>query len=262
MHVTKHQPGMFSWADMPVLDIDSAQTFYTKLLGLEANATPIGPGMTYVALTKGGRSCCALYNMGEKDMQERGGPWWVSYFTVEDADATAERVKELGGAVLYEPFDVFEEGRMGIVQDSTGAVFAIWQPNRGIGAEVFGEPGALAWAELYTNDVQAAATFYNGLFGWNANQVTMPNGEEYTFFDLDGQPATGMMAIREEWGAVPPNWSIYLAVEDLDDALRLVEESGGRVINPPVEVETVGRFSFIQDPTGAHLSLMQLEQEG
>ena len=258
MEITKHQPGMFSWADMPVLDIERAQAFYTGLLNVEASSTPMGPGMAYVVLNKAGKSCCALYPVTEEQMQQRGGrSWWLSYFTVEDADATAARVKELGGSVMAGPFDVFDAGRLAIIVDPAGAMFAVWQPKQGIGAEVFGEPGALAWNELYTNDVAAATTFYGGLFGWQASPAPSPVGE-YTVFSLDGQPACGMMAIREEWGPVPPNWSIYLAVEDLESSLELVVEMGGKVLYPPMEVENVGRISMIQDPMGAYLSVIQI----
>lgn len=262
MEVTKHQPGMFSWADLPTLDLNKALDFYTGLLKLDANPTEIAPGMTYAALSKAGKNCCAVYTMDEASMQERGGPWWVSYFTVDDANAAAERVKALGGSVWFEPFDVFEEGRMAVVADSTGATFALWQPKRGIGAELFGEPGALAWNELYTHDVEAATSFYGGLFGWKANAAATPDGGEYTVFDLEGQPASGMMAIREEWGEMPANWSIYLAVEDLEEALKLVDAKGGRIINQPMRIEGVGTFSFIQDPMGAYLSVMELESAG
>ena len=263
MEVTKHQPGMFSWADMPVLDIEKAQAFYTRLLDVDASSTPVGPGMAYVVLNKAGKSCCALYPVTEEQMQQRGGrSWWLSYFTVEDADATAARAKELGGAVFAGPFDVFDAGRLAIIQDPPGAMFAVWQAKQGIGAEVFGEPGALAWNELYTNDVAVATTFYGGLFGWQANAATGGDGGAYNVFTLEGQPACGMMAIRKEWGPVPPNWSIYLAVEDLETSLELVKEMGGKVLYPPMEVENVGRFSMLQDPMGAYLSVIQIARKG
>ena len=260
MDVAKHQPGMFSWADMPVLDIDKAQDFYTRLLGLNATSNPVGPDMTYVMLDKAGKSSCALYGVSEQAMNERGGPWWQSYFTVDDADDSAEKAKALGGTIVYGPVDVFDAGRMAIVIDPTGAVFAIWQPGANIGAEVFGEPGALAWNELYTHDVDKATAFYGGLFGWNPNPVKAADGGDYTMFDLGGQPACGMMAIRPEWGEMPSNWSIYLAVENLEESLKLVEEMGGKVVSPVMEVENVGRFSFIQDSTGAYLSVIQIAQ--
>ena len=259
MEIKKHEPGMFSWADMPSLDVEKAQAFYTRLLGLEATSTPMGPGMTYVVLNKKGKSCFAMYPVTEAEMKERGGqPYWLSYFTVEDADATSERMKELGGTVMHGPFDVFTAGRMAVAMDPIGAIFAVWQPKEGIGAEVFGEPGALAWNELYTHNTETAAQFYGGLFGWSPNRVNAADGGEYTEFQLNGKSAAGMMAIREEWGEMPANWSVYFAVDDLDASLEVAKGLGAKQITPAMKVEGVGRFSFIQDPQGCYLSIIQI----
>ena len=62
--------------------------------------------------------------------------------TVEDAEDAA-RSGELGGTVMMEPFDVMEAGRMALLQDPTGAVFAIWQPRDNIGANLVNGPGRL-----------------------------------------------------------------------------------------------------------------------
>ena len=74
--------------------------------------------------------------------QEGQHPAWLSYVTVEDADAAAQRAGELGGTVMMEPFDVMEAGRMALLQDPTGAVFAIWQPRDNIGANLVNGPGS------------------------------------------------------------------------------------------------------------------------
>ena len=55
-------------------------------------------------------------------------PAWVSYVAVEDADAAAARVRQLGGTVCAEPWEVGEAGRMAVVIDPAGAAFALWQP--------------------------------------------------------------------------------------------------------------------------------------
>ena len=85
---------------------------------------------------------------------------WQTYFTVASADETAARIKELGGSDAQGPFDVSTSGRMAFAKYPTGAVFAIWQPKDMIGAQVFGEPGAPAWTELYTHDTEAETRFY------------------------------------------------------------------------------------------------------
>ncbi len=263
LEIDKHEPGMFSWADLGTTDPEGAKQFYTELLGLDAMDIPMGEGMSYSMLNKGGRSSCALYRMPpEMEKMTGGHPFWVSYFTVESADDTAERIKEVGGTVMNGPFDVFTSGRMVVAQDPTGAMFSVWEPKDHIGAGVFGEPGALAWNELYTHDVGTAAKFYGDLFGWSASTATAGDGGDYTVFQLNGRPAAGMMRIRPEWGAVPPNWSIYFAVGDLDGSLDKIKALGGKQINPAMEVPDVGRFSFVQDPQGAYFSIMQMARRG
>ena len=49
--------------------------------------------------------------------------WSVDFWT-EDADATAETAKELGGSVVAGPFDT-PVGRTAVVADREGAVFSV-----------------------------------------------------------------------------------------------------------------------------------------
>ena len=259
MEVTRHEPGMFSWADLASPYAAGSKKFYTELLEVDATDMAAGPDAFYTTLNKNGRNTCAIYQMDEEMKQMlRGQALWHSYFTVESADDAARRVSELGGAVVAEPFDVFEAGRTAVVRDSTGAAFSVWQPKSEIGAQIFGEPGALAWNELYTHDTDAAEKFYAGLFGWSANRRMSADSGDYVEYRLGGKPAAGMMAIRKEWGEVPPYWSIYLAVADLTAARAKAKELGAREITPLLEVPEVGRFVFIQDPQGAYVTIIQI----
>ncbi len=259
MEITKHTPGMFSWADLATPDPEGSKAFYTEFLGLTAIDLPMQPGMVYSMLAKDGSNVCAIYQMPEEMGQMTGGqPVWNSYFTVESADETASRVAELGGAVMMGPVDVFDSGRMVVSSDPTGAVFSVWEPKSHTGAQVFGEPGALAWNELKTHDTEAAAQFYGGLFGWSANTTPSAGGGEYTEFRLDGVSAAGMMAIRKEWGEVPPNWTVYFAVASLDAALDTANRLGATVAMAPMEVQGVGRFALLRDPQGAYVYVIQI----
>ena len=75
---------------------------------------------------------------------------WNTYVWVESADATAAKVREAGGKVLVEPFDVMEAGRMAVCADREGAVFCLWQAKRHRGAQVVNEHGALNFNDLNT----------------------------------------------------------------------------------------------------------------
>ena len=260
MEVSKHEPGTFSWADLATTDGEGAKRFYTQILGLTATDIPMGDRPPYVMLGKNDKKVCALLEMDDEMRQQMGGrPAWHTYFTVESADAAAARVKELGGAIFMGPFDAMDSGRMAIAQDPTGAFFSVWEPRSHTGAQVFGEPGALAWTELYTHDTTSASRFYESLFGWSVNVKPGAVGstDEYFEFHIGGRSATGMLAIKEEWGEVPPYWSIYFAVADLDDAIERAKSMGAREVMPPMEVEGVGRFVPLQDPQGAYVNFME-----
>ena len=258
MDVTKHEPGMFSFADLGTPDLAGSKQFYSTFLGLEVYEIPLPDGTEFCMLRKRGKSAFSLYAMPDELKQMTGGqPVWQSYFTVVSADDTSARIKELGGHVAQEPIDVMDAGRLLVAQDPTGAAFSVWQPRAQIGAEVFGEHGALVWNELYTRDTTAAAQFYTSLFGWSVEQTQSGDGGEYNLFSLGGKPAAGMMAIREEWGPMPPNWSIYLAVANLDDSLERLQSLGGQQISPAMAVDGVGRFAFICDPQGAYSTIIE-----
>ena len=52
-------------------------------------------------------------------------PNWLVYFAVEDTDATVEKAKELGGRGGVRPFDIEGVGRISVLSDPNGAVFAV-----------------------------------------------------------------------------------------------------------------------------------------
>lgn len=58
---------------------------------------------------------------------------------------------------------------------------------------------------------------------------------------------------------VPPHWSTYLAVDDVDAKLAKCVELGAKIVVPAMDVPTVGRMGLIQDPQGAHIWLFKGE---
>ena len=88
---------------------------------------------------------------------------------------------------MCEPFDVMEAGPMAVIQDPTGAVFMLWQPNKPPGAGLVNEPVSLCWNELLTRDPDTATTFYTSMFGWTAEK---DEETQYTFFK-SGERAAG-----------------------------------------------------------------------
>jgi predicted enzyme related to lactoylglutathione lyase len=52
-------------------------------------------------------------------------PHFMNYIAVDDVNTSMERIKELGGNVMGEAIDIPKTGRMCVVQDPTGATFAL-----------------------------------------------------------------------------------------------------------------------------------------
>jgi predicted enzyme related to lactoylglutathione lyase len=242
---TSHAPGTFSWVDLATSDASGAKAFYGGLLGWEFEDMPIPDSPPYSMATIGGRTVAALY--GKRDEQAPSA--WLSYVTVEDADAAAARAGELGGTVISEPFDVMEAGRMAVLQDPTGAVFAVWQPRASIGAQLVNDPGALTMNQLNTSDPQAAQDFYGGLFGWTFQQVA-PGENAFWGIDNGGRLNGGMMR------ADPPQWLVYFTSTDLDARAAKIGELGGRVGTGPLPIPA-GRFVVASDPQGAVFALFE-----
>jgi uncharacterized protein len=200
---------------------------------------------------------CALYEM---DAERGTPPHWLSYVSVDSADATAARARELGGTVYGEAFDVLDAGRMAVIQDPTGATFAIWQPREHIGARRVNDSGCLTLNELHTRDPEAAIAFYAGLFGWET-EVIEENGEPvYGSINNAGSLNGGLMPMTEEHGDAPAYWLPYFTVRSIEGAVAKIRDLGGKLMAGPLGVPA-GRIAVVSDPQGAAFALFEGETD-
>jgi predicted enzyme related to lactoylglutathione lyase len=253
----RYEPGTFCWVDLATTDPTGAKAFYGELFGWEVEDMPAGEGATYTMLSLDGDYVCALYEM---DTEQGATPHWLSYVSVESADATAARARELGGTVYGEAFDVLDAGRMAVIQDPTGATFAVWEPREHVGARRVNDPGCLTLNELHTRDPEAAITFYAGLFGWET-EVIEENGEPvYGSINNAGSLNGGLMPMTEEHGDAPAYWLPYFTVSSIEDAIAEVRDLGGKLMAGPLGVPA-GRIAVVSDPQGAAFALFEGETD-
>lgn len=118
--------------------------------------------------------------------------------------------------------------------------------------------GKFVWYELMTPDTGAAARFYGGILPWTAKDAGTP-GMNYTLFSVGESGVAGMMPMPADAGPrkIPPNWSGYVAVDDLDAAVALVKREGGTIHHGPQDIPDVGRFAVAADPQGAVILLFK-----
>lgn len=242
----EHPHGLFSWADVAVPDVEKGKAFYSDLFGWTAEDTE-----GYALFRKDGKLVAGLGGL-----QGNGQPpAWMSYVNVEDADAVAAKASDLGGVVLMDPMDVVTAGRMAVVADPAGAAIAFWEPRDHAGAELFNEPGSLAWNELATRDVDAAKGFYGELLPWDISEERF-DGFVYNTILLDGNPNGGIFAMPDEMpDEVPSHWTAYLRVADTDAAVEKLRGLGGIVMGEPND-SPFGKVARVQDPFGAAFSII------
>jgi uncharacterized protein len=119
------------------------------------------------------------------------------------------------------------------------------------------QPGSFCWIELATTDQPAAKNFYSGLFGWQINDAPMGPSEVYTIFRLEGRDAAAGYTLRPDQKGIPPNWTLYITVDNADAAVTRATKAGGKVHAPAFDVMDAGRMAVIADPTGAIFCVWQ-----
>lgn len=114
--------------------------------------------------------------------------------------------------------------------------------------------GVPCWVDTEQPDIEAAAEFYAGLFGWTFEDVLPPGGpERYLIAKLGGQDVAGMASGREATAA----WNTYVAVDDADDAVRRLAAAGAKVRSGPADAGEAGRTATLTDPEGAEFRIWQ-----
>ena len=123
-------------------------------------------------------------------------------------------------------------------------------------------PGVPSYTDLATPDPAAAKAFYGALFGWEFDDRPAGPGMTYTMCLKGGNVTAGMMALSPEMAqaGMPPVWSSYVTVDDVDATTARVEAAGGQVMRPPMDVMEAGRMSVVADSTGAAICLWEGKQ--
>jgi hypothetical protein len=119
--------------------------------------------------------------------------------------------------------------------------------------------GTPCWVDLATTDQAAAKEFYGSLLGWSWDDMPMGEGLTYSMAKLNGRQAAAVYAEQDDEKAqgIPPHWSTYIAVQNVDEAVSKVVPAGGQVLMGPMDVFESGRMAVVTDPSGAAVGLWQ-----
>ena len=116
--------------------------------------------------------------------------------------------------------------------------------------------GRPVWSELMTTDPTAAEKFYQNVVGWTSAPFEgSPN--PYTVFKRSGDVQIAGLLKRPDGMNMPPFWSMYLAVPNLEEAVAHIKRLGGSELSGIIDVPKVGRLQMLKDPQGAAFNIIQ-----
>jgi hypothetical protein len=114
----------FHWNELWTKDAKAAVAWYEKVFGFSHTEMDMGMGTYYVLKSGPDQSVGGIMTSPE----EKIPTMWLPYLSVDDADATVDRIKNNGGSVKMGPTDVETVGRFAVIADNAGAVLGVIKP--------------------------------------------------------------------------------------------------------------------------------------
>ena len=258
--------GVTCWIETTQPDVDAAVAFYGGLFGwsFEDVLPPDAPARHVLATLDG----LDVASVSGPDDDAR----WATYVAVDDADAVAAALSDLGALVVAEPEDAGPGGRAATLRDPQGAEVRLWQARGRLGAQLANSPGAWNFSDLHTTQPDAAQRFYESAFGWRfvdqgwGVAIQVPGYGDHLESTVDPDIRTRQASAPEGFedaiGGLAPatddepsHWHVTFSVADRDDAAERVERLGGVVVASDENDWT--RNALVRDPQGAVFTVSQ-----
>lgn len=112
--------------------------------------------------------------------------------------------------------------------------------------------GDITHIDIPVSDLDAATSFYSGLFGWQIAEV--PGFEGYPMWQAPNQISGGGLGLREEGFT---HTRSYVEVDSIDDTVAKAEASGGRLVREKSEITPTSWWAVIADPDGNEIGLFE-----
>jgi len=244
-------PGTFIGADLITEDAEAASRFYADLFGWDVVKVEDGG----YRINHKGRLIASISQIDSSTGDAKRSFWLVA-LAVNDLKQAMRSAAENNAEIYEKVTTVKNYGKFAVIGDSEKApVMFIQSGKTPIGGTT--GPGSWVWAELWTDDIDKATTFYADVVGVG-HDTTDRGGRAYHLFTSQGEPRTGIVKIPAELEDVEPGWAPYVDVEDLDTTKARVKELGGRVIFATQNNPARGAIALLIDPTGAALFIHQI----
>lgn len=113
-------------------------------------------------------------------------------------------------------------------------------------------PNPFVHVELETKDLDKSKKFYTAMFDWKLEEIP---GMDYTIIKVGEGTGGGMM--KKPDPGIPDFWLPYILVDDVAASTKKARALGATIAKEVTEVDNMGWFSVIIDPTGAAFGIWQ-----
>ena len=114
--------------------------------------------------------------------------------------------------------------------------------------------------ELHSNDPEASKKFYSSLLDWELKDIPMGD-TTYTLIEVGGKGTGGGIMKSQAPEGTPPFWLSYILVDDIRAKTDKAKELGATILHDVTQIPDMGKFSIIQDPTGAMVAFFKDESQ-
>lgn len=112
--------------------------------------------------------------------------------------------------------------------------------------------GHFHWNELITPDAERAKQFYRTTIGWTFEPMPMDDGATYWIARIGGTRVAGIFPTnRPAFEGVLEGWMPYLAVDDVDERVKVAVANGAQLMRPIFDIPDIGRIAILTEPGGA-----------
>jgi predicted enzyme related to lactoylglutathione lyase len=117
--------------------------------------------------------------------------------------------------------------------------------------------GTVVWRDLAVRDAEGIRDFYRAVVGWESRAEDMGGFSDYHMLaPSTGESVAGICHAQGSNADLPPQWLIYITVDDIGRSVATCIELGGEVLIAPRSMGDA-RFCVIRDPAGAVCALYQ-----
>lgn len=119
--------------------------------------------------------------------------------------------------------------------------------------------GSIISADLTIKNADSIRDFYKEVIGWDFDAFEMSDDEgnysDYVAKDKSGNWVGGICHKRGGNKDLPPQWIVYVTVQDIKSSMEACTKLGGKVLKENKNEEGNYTYVLIEDPSGAILAI-------